>query len=81
MPPRSRRAYDRPGHLRARRRHRSVRRREVLALLAKHRYGAHQADARQLTQEWDTYRDGFLTITAAACGAPQLDTRQESTPA
>ncbi|MFD8690739.1 hypothetical protein [Streptomyces sp. NPDC059651] len=51
----------------------------VLGLLAGHSYGRQQADTRQLTQEWDTYRGGFLAITAAACGSPRLDTL-ETTP-
>jgi glycosyltransferase involved in cell wall biosynthesis len=43
---------------------------EVLALLAADRpQNGHQADTEQLAREWDTYRDGFLAIVAAACGS------------
>ena len=40
--------------------------------------GEHQPDAERLRHEWETYRDGFLSIVAAACGSPFTEAQQQN---
>lgn len=52
---------------------------EALALLTvDHPHGMHQPDTGQLTREWDSYRDGFLSIVAAACGSLHARSQQQN---
>jgi glycosyltransferase involved in cell wall biosynthesis len=52
---------------------------EILAVLAAGRpQDGHRPDTDQLAHEWATYRDGFLSIVATACGSPTAEAQQRT---